>query len=346
MATHSLIKQVRVLQIIRETSNAKTFVLEPLEGWKPAYREGQFLTLVFYTKHGEKRRSYSISSSPSLDEPLSITIKKVENGEFSRLLLMHAKVGDVLYTSGIGGRFMLPEAMSKAKQIFFIAAGSGITPCFSLIKDVLQTHDNQVVLVYSNKTEADTLYYSQLQELQGRHKDRFLVHFLFSDRLDLYHSRLSSWLLQQLLDRYLKVDVENALVYLCGPLDYMRMVKITLQGIIPTENIFKESFSSEPRKVTVVPEDTTAHSVTIHAHGQTHVVTVQYPQTILAAAKAKQIDLPYSCETGRCGSCLALCKSGKIWMSYNEVLTDEEVASGQILTCQSYPLHGDAEIII
>jgi hypothetical protein len=33
-------------------------------------------------------------------------------------------------------------------------------------------------------------------------------------------------------------------------------------------------------------------------------------------------------------------------MAYNEVLTDDEVASGQILICQSYPINGDVEIII
>jgi len=103
MASDLLIKQVKILQIFSETNDAKTFVLQPLEGWQPSYTEGQFLTLVFYTRHGEKRRSYSISSCPSLDEPLSITVKKVENGEFSRMLLMYARVDDVLYTSGING---------------------------------------------------------------------------------------------------------------------------------------------------------------------------------------------------------------------------------------------------
>ena len=133
MSSDSLIKQVKILRIISETKEAKTFVLEALQGWQPIYTEGQFLTLVFYTRYGEKRRSYSISSSPSLNEPLSITVKKVDNGEFSRLMLMHAKPADILYSSGINGLFVLPDSFNVSNQFFFLAAGSGITPCFSLL---------------------------------------------------------------------------------------------------------------------------------------------------------------------------------------------------------------------
>ena len=70
-----------------------------------------------------------------------------------------------------------------------------------------------------------------------------------------------------------------------------------------------------------------------------------YPKSIIAAAKDKGIELPYSCEAGRCGSCVATCISGKIWMAYNEVLLDDEIARGRVLTCQGYPVGGDAEII-
>ena len=36
--------------------------------------------------------------------------------------------------------------------------------------------------------------------------------------------------------------------------------------------------------------------------------------------------------------------SGQVWMAYNEVLTDDEVANGRILVCQSYPVGGDVII--
>src|SRR5882762_8909767 len=168
MTEGSIIKKLRIKDIIQETPGAKTFVLDPLENWIPEYKPGQFLTLVFDTKHGEKRRSYSISSSPDLDEPLSITIKKVENGEFSRLLLSHSKIGDVLNTSDISGLFQLPENMGEAEQFFFLAAGSGITPCYSIIKTLLYSTDKNVVLIYSNKNEEQTIFHQQFSQLQNQ----------------------------------------------------------------------------------------------------------------------------------------------------------------------------------
>jgi ring-1,2-phenylacetyl-CoA epoxidase subunit PaaE len=32
---------------------------------------------------------------------------------------------------------------------------------------------------------------------------------------------------------------------------------------------------------------------------------------------------------------------GKVWMSYNEVLTEKEIRKGLILTCVGHPVDGD-----
>src|SRR5436190_13540416 len=141
----------KISHIIPETKDAKTFVLQPTDNTIPHYKAGQFVTLVFNTKFGEKRRSYSISSSPELNESLSITVKKVENGEFSRFLIGHKKEGDILNSSGISGFFHLPDNIDNTDQFFFLAAGSGITPCYSIIKTLLTTTTKNVVLFYINR---------------------------------------------------------------------------------------------------------------------------------------------------------------------------------------------------
>jgi ferredoxin-NADP reductase len=336
-----------IIKIIVETADAKTFVLHPADNSVVRYKAGQFLTLVFDTKFGEKRRSYSISSSPSMNEPISITIKKVENGEFSRLLLTKAKGGDVLNSPGINGLFSLPEIMDDVDQLFFLAAGSGITPCFSMIKTLLATTKKQVVLIYSNRQESDTIFYNQLVDLQRVYPNQFSVRFLYSSSIDINNGRLSSGLLQQFLKAYLVTEKSRAYFYLCGPFEYMQMINITLLSqAIPYSNIKKENFSDLPRLFKPGPPDIEPHMAFIHFEKKIHELVVQYPTTILAAAKAKNIAIPYSCEAGRCGSCVATCIKGKIWMAYNEVLMDEEIEKGRILCCQSYPVYGDVEIIV
>jgi ring-1,2-phenylacetyl-CoA epoxidase subunit PaaE len=339
-----LYKRLQISAIVTETQNAKTFVLQPLN-WKPEYKAGQFLTLVFETNFGEKRRSFSISSAPLLKEPLTITVKKLDNGEFSRWLLYKAAKDDILYASGTGGFFVLPEN-TAARQFFFLAAGSGITPCYSLIRTILATTNEKVVLIYSNRSEDDTIFYEQLRSLQSQYKERFIIRFLFSNVQDVFKSRLSNWLLQQLLHQYL-VNKDEAIFYLCGPVDYMIMAIITLKANgIGEKNIIKENYSALPRLSIPRPPDIDPHNVTIRFNGEEFILTVQYPQTILASAKANNIPLPYSCEAGRCGSCVATCISGKVWMAYNEVLMDEEIEKGRILTCQAFPIDGDVVIEI
>src|SRR6218665_2243565 len=342
MSGDSFIKRLKLLQVIEETEHARTFILEPIDGWQPHYKAGQFITLVFHTPHGEKRRSYSFTSSPELGEPMSITVKKVENGEFSRPLVYAAKPGDIFYSSGIAGVFTLPEEQSP--ELFcFLAAGSGIAPCYALIKTILAKGSSQVVLFYSNSSARHAIFYEQLQQLQANYPERLKIRFLFSDHADIYYKRLSKWLLDQLLDMYVPRG-SRTLFYLCGPFDYMQAAEITLRMHADKEHIIKESFSSLPRLVLPEPPDKDRHHVTIHIGRHTHELEVQYPKSILKTAIEKGIELPYSCESGRCSSCIATCTKGRVWLAYNEVLVDRELEKGRILTCQGFPVGGDAEI--
>ena len=106
---HSILHKVKVADIITETPLAKTFVLQPLYDWQPAYKPGQFITLVFYNTGSEKRRSFSLTSNPVQEEFLKITVKRIANGEYSRYMLDRVLTGDEFYTTGITGFFVLPE---------------------------------------------------------------------------------------------------------------------------------------------------------------------------------------------------------------------------------------------
>lgn len=343
MPDRSLIKRLKILDVTVETDNARTFLLEPLDGWQPKYKAGQFLTIVFYTPHGEKRRSFSMTSSFELGEPLRITVKKIDNGEFSRPLVYNAKPGDMLYTSGISGLFVLPENPGN-NNFCFLAAGSGITPCFALIKTLLFKADSKIILFYSNKNKEETIFHEQLLVLQKKFPERLTIRFMFSNHPDLKYKRMSKWLLEQLLNEYLITGMDKTLFYLCGPFDYMQMSEIVLMNKIPRQQIIKENFTSFPRLILPEPPDKRMHRVTIHINNKTHVLNVQFPKSILKTAKEHQIELPYSCEAGRCASCIATCTRGKIWMAYNEVLVDKEIEKGRVLTCQGFPVDGDAEI--
>ena len=91
---------LKVVQIRSDTFNTKSFVLQQLSGNPIDYKPGQFLTLIFRKSAAEERRSYSISSAPDLQEPLTITVKRIDNGEYSRYLFDVVREGDKLLSIG------------------------------------------------------------------------------------------------------------------------------------------------------------------------------------------------------------------------------------------------------
>jgi 2Fe-2S type ferredoxin len=66
-------------------------------------------------------------------------------------------------------------------------------------------------------------------------------------------------------------------------------------------------------------------------------LTVDEGTTILEAAEDAGIDLPFSCHSGACSSCVGKVVEGDIDQSEQTFLDDEQVAKGFALLCVSYP---------
>lgn len=343
----NIYKQVKIKYIREEVSGFKTFVFE--DGHGISYKAGQYLTLVRFDGKEEIRRSYSITSSPVLNEPLSIGVKRVPNGFFSRLLTDDASEGDPLLTTGAGGFFLLPENIHAYKQVFFFAAGSGITPIYSLIKTALRLYYHlNIVLVYSNASPEKAVFLDDLKKLQQQFSGRFHIEWVFSNSAALEKARLHRDMLLHLLRTMVLEDKSQVMFYTCGPEAYMRLCIYTLQeNGVPAANIKRENFfiHTIPRS-DQSPPDKNERKAYIRLNGQLHTIEIRHPDSILKAAKRQGISLPYSCEAGRCGNCVAKCIKGKVWHSYNEVLTEKELQQGLVLTCVAHPVDGDVELQI
>ena len=329
--------------IRQETADTKSFEFEtPADFF---YRPGQFLTIVKRTAFGEVRRQYSFSSHPDIDSHPRITVKRIPNGEVSRWLHDEVQVGDRVETIGANGFFTLPQNTAQMETLFLLAAGSGITPLLSLIHEALLHHPQlHIVLLYSNRSAASTIFLEDLRKLQQQHPQKLKIEFLFSDAKNLMRARLGKYVLEELFKKHVHTPAKT-LAYICGPLDYRQMANITLlnEGV-PSEQIRKEIFFTAPATLKPLPPDQQPHQVQITHQSIRDSLIVQYPTTILQAAKERGLNLPYSCEAGRCGTCAATCTKGTVWMSRNEVLSDGEVARGRVLTCTGYPVGGDVSL--
>lgn len=346
MSDEALFRQLKIASARQELPGFRTIVFAAEHGI--SFKAGQYLTLLHPRNEG-LRRSYSITASPALKEPLSIGVKRIANGSFSRWLVDEAAPGDVVQTIGAGGLFVLPDDIADYRQLFFFAAGSGIAPVFSIIKSALHEFPHlSLVLIYSNASPSKTIFRHELQELEQRFPTQLQVVFLFSNAVQLDKARLHRDLLLQLVSS-LSIDLPaQNLYYICGPEPYMRLCSYTLQeNGIPKDHIKKENFVTEnfrPRHV--MPPDKQTRTVVIRYGSRIHTISVSPPTSILDAALQQGLLLPYSCKAGRCGNCVARCIKGQVWHSYNEVLTEKELARGLILTCVAHPVGGDLALTV
>jgi ferredoxin-NADP reductase len=336
----------RVSSVKKETLDCSSLTLVPESIFPFTHEAGQFLNLVFPRNGGEDRRSYSISSAPLAGEPLTITVKRIPNGEYSRKILDHTRPGSEFFSTAAAGFFVLPQDPKAYAQYFFMAAGSGITPVLPLIRTLLILHPRvHILLIYSNHTPETTIFHAELSALQKSYPSNLNIEWLFSNNLLLERARLSKWLLARMLDQYLLVPPRDLFCYTCGPFDYMRMVAIALKEAgVPPHHIKRETFYVQAPALQPVPPDIGDQEVELSIAAEKYRFTCRYPESILQASRKVGIRIPYSCEAGRCGTCVARCLDGQVWMRYNEVLLQEDLDRGLILTCVGFPVGGSVKL--
>ncbi|QEC44165.1 ferredoxin--NADP reductase [Pseudobacter ginsenosidimutans] len=335
-----------VKEVVPETKEAKSYVLEQVNGNPITYEAGQFLTLLIEFNGHEVRRSYSMGSSPGTDDRLFITVKRKENGEISRHILEHWQPGTKVLAVPPSGRFTIETDPAEQRHLFFLAAGSGIVPVFSLIKSVLVSEPKtHITMLYQNHDETTIIYHRELQLLEEQYPQQFTRIDLLSHPLlhELPSRRLNNGLLEQLVGYHEPKPFRHhqnrppTLFYTCGPPAFMRMVQFTLRVMgYEEDQIFKEHFTIPVLPPPALVIDPGPKKVLLKYQGKDYEFDVSYPTSILQAALNLQIELPYSCKAGRCATCTARCVSGEVKMTNNEVLTDKDTGKGLILTCVGY----------
>lgn len=337
----------RISDIIKHPNNNIAIRFEDMLGTYPTYKPGQFLTLSFLFGDREVRRSYSFSSSPDVNEPFEITVKRVENGEISRYLHDRIEVGEIINVMEPQGLFTYEVDNSKHRTIFLFAAGVGITPLFSILKTALtQESTSKVVLVYSNSSKEQTVFYDELLEWQNQYPDRLKIEFIWSNAKNLLKARLNRDYLIELVKTNLEEDYVPVF-FTCGPLFYMDLCRFTLLGMgFSDDSIKKETFyfpeeeeDDDEKEEQLV--DMRSFTIVLKYSGKSYNLSIPYNKTILDVGLEHKIKLPYSCKSGMCSTCISQVYNGTVRMDYNEVLTDREVENGKCLICTSHPLSND-----
>lgn len=328
------------IERLTDTSVAISFSVPEALKTQFAFKAGQYITLKTIINNEDIRRDYSICVSPN-SNVLKVAVKAVENGTFSTYANTALKEGDVLEVSEPNGRFIFEPNNNKTRTITAFAAGSGITPVLSIVKTVLEEEPfSNMILVYGNKSKADTMFFNELIELKNTYGNRFHVHFIFSrsNEEDALFGRIEKSTVNLILkNKYKDVTIDS--FYLCGPEAMIHAAKDTLleNGIKETAINFELFTSSASSSTDSVDIEEGVAKVEVIVDDESFEFTMDNSKTILEAALKEKIDAPYSCQGGICSSCIARVTEGEATMRQNNILTDNEVAEGLILTCQAQP---------
>ena len=323
--------------ISQETFQAVLLTFEVPTALKSAFdfQAGQYVSLEATINGEAVRRSYSICTAPH-EGRLSVGIKKIEGGLFSSYAKDQLTVGQSLMVGIPEGRFVyVPSA--KPQQFMAVAAGSGITPIMALLKTALEAHpENHFYLVYGNKTPQETMFYSELQALLSTYPKRLHMDWVFSksNEPDAVFGRIDTALLHRALKNAPQAPQH---FYLCGPEALIDLTKnvLTAKAFDPS-TIHFELFQSS-HSLTQIEEASQEGLLRVLNDDVVTDLSIVPDKTILDIALQNRLDVPYSCQGGVCSSCIARVTEGSARMLTNQILTDDEIEEGLVLTCQAVP---------
>lgn len=320
--------RLRLRRVIDETAEARSFEFEVPPELAAAYRyqSGQFLAFDVLVGGRVLRRCYSLSSAPEIDSHPVITVKRVADGPVSNWFNAVPKAGDLLQVAPPAGHFVLG---SEPAPLCLYAAGSGITPIFSIMKTALRDWSTPIRLFYANRDPDSTIFKTALDRMLADHPARLSVRYHFDVRDGLTsEAELAAFVGNPRGSRH----------YICGPAPFMGLVESALlRAGMPRADIHIERFTVSDEAQAGDSADGSPADITITLDGRTSTVRSRMGETVLQAARRAGLEPPASCETGICAACLAKVASGKATMRHNEVLNEDEIAEGLILTCQAVP---------
>jgi len=341
--------RLEIAEIVPETPEASSirFAVPPELAETFRFKPGQHLTLKAAIEGEELRRNYSLCVAPQ-DGEVKVTVKRIAGGLFSNWANDNLKAGDALEVMPPHGSFTWDFAPGAANHYVAFAGGSGITPVMSLLKTALLTEPgSRFTLLYGNRDSQSVIFLDALAKLKNRFMERLQVHHFLAEEaedIELFNGMLDRPKCDQILDRL--VDPQGAAAFfICGPGPMMDAAEAALHDRgVDRRRIHLERFTADrppealQAQLEAMSREARGLTITVTLDGRKRRVPFDAAAgNILDSARAAGLPAPFACKAGVCATCRARVVSGEVEMAARYGLTDDEVAAGYVLTCQSVP---------
>lgn len=330
---HPKVQYVKVLKVIEETEDVKTFVLGPnLEKGTEKlanFQPGQYVSAKVKIDDGIYSRPYSISCSPKrtlINNEYTITIKKTPNGIVSNYFYDEVEEGFTFSISAPAGTFYY-QPLRDMSHVLLLAGGSGITPFMSMI-EALQDgllHCN-LTLIYGAKSKEDLIFYNRLEELAKTCK-KFKVIYILSQEIETDFE--TGFIEKELIDKYME---EENTFFVCGPIEMYKSLNEELkQYNLPLKYIHHDLFMSE-----IDLKEDKDFELTILTHDKKLRISCNGHETLLQAMEKNGVLAPNKCHVGECGFCRSKLVSGKV-KTFDSDIRSADKNFNYVHPCCTYP---------
>ncbi|MDA9863951.1 iron-sulfur cluster-binding domain-containing protein [Flavobacteriales bacterium] len=335
----------KVQDVRRMTPQSVVVTLDPGSAM-PRFRHtpGQRVTFCLDINGSLCFRSYNLINAQG-DLP-QIAVKQVAQGGCSQMMNERLQPGDMLNVAPPTGHLYDLSLDHKAHHILLFAAGSGITPLFSVAQHALRARpDHRVTLIYANSTARSIMMQQALDRMA--HSKRFEVFHVLGDGAtgeDLSTGRLDHDKLNRLMEQYRSKDLPEA-AFQSGPHGFMHLIQEAASNQDRPFAVKRYSFAEQPfvHPAESRTEDKQAE-VTITVNGVTHTLpSVSRSMTLLEAADEAGIAMTANCKSGICHRCKAKLVSGQTFQS-PPINSGRRPENGWILCCQERPGSNKVEI--
>lgn len=366
---HNTWRTMRVVKIVEEARNIRSFYLKPEDGFALAnFSAGQHLPIrlrlpvedkaLLRTDTRTDTRNYTLSCAPS-DGVYRLSIKR--EGRFSQHMHDSLREGDTLEARSPQGEFVINA--SEKRPAVLLAGGIGVTPMLAMLRHIVfegvrKRRVRPTTFFYAVRNEAERAFNEELAELVQLAKGAVRV-IRVSSAPEAGATLGKDFEVQGRIDLALlkaSLPFDDYDFYLCGPQPFMQTLYDGLRSLrVMDESIHFENFGPASVQRNIATGAASLSTTPSSPKVAQHSVPVLFNATgkearwkpdsgsLLELAEARGIEPEFSCRNGSCGTCRTVLEVGQV--SYLNP-PSYQCAPNEILPCCARPAQGSEKLVI
>ena len=173
---------------------------------------GQYIDILLPEN---KRRAFSIASSPLSEDVIELHIRHIDGGGFTGWVFEEMKERDILRLEGPMGTFFIRNDQTNRPMIL-MGGGTGFAPLKSMIEDLLAHNDTRPLhLFWGVRNQAELYMHEQAQQWAAQHDHIHYSTALSEPMTEEQADNFTGFVHEAVLQQY--PDLSSHDIYMSGP---------------------------------------------------------------------------------------------------------------------------------